>query len=62
VQSAWKINSINDNNHKVCLSFHRNLNYEFKNNGNQIILRTKTEKEEIKNEIKSDVLNLASEI
>ena len=39
-----------------------NLNYEFKNNGNQIILRTKTEKEEIKIEIKSDVLNLTSEI
>ncbi len=39
-----------------------NLNYEFKNNGNQIILQTKTEKEEIKIEIKSDVLNLTSEI
>ena len=33
-----------------------------KNNGNQIILRTKTEKEEIKIEIKSDVSNLTSEI
>ena len=32
------------------------------NNGNQIILRTKTEKEEIKIEIKSDVSNLTSEI
>ena len=36
--------------------------WDFINDGNKIILRTKTEKEEIKIEIKSDVSNLTSEI
>ena len=52
---------------KLTLEFKkiRNLissDWDFINDGNQIILRTKTEKEEIKIEIKSDVSNLTSEI
>ena len=58
--SLWFINKLTLEFKKI-----RNLissDWDFINDGNKIILRTKTEKEEIKIEIKSDVSNLTSEI
>ena len=58
--SLWFINKLTLEFKKI-----RNLissDWDFINDGNKIILRTKTEKEEIKIEIKSHVSNLTSEI